>query len=174
MRDRDNAILANLLFVLWSLLLMNALWKWLLFCAILLWFFVIQGNVAHAQIEDNQSNPLVTPKHSGGADQVAVIGLEDASNQNGGQEDALINVVKWWVNRVLGILGLIALLILMYGGFLMVTSAGEEEQYKKGRTILKHAVIGLIIIGVAWFVVSIVFWLVNKTTTIAWPANTDT
>jgi hypothetical protein len=60
------------------------------------------------------------------------------------------------------VLGLIALIILLWGGFLMVTSAGNEERYNKGRTILQHAAIGLAIIGVAWFIVSIVFWLVNQ------------
>lgn len=46
----------------------------------------------------------------------------------------------------------------------MVTSAGDEDKYSKGFTILRHAAIGLILIGVAWFVISIVFRLVNITT----------
>jgi preprotein translocase subunit Sss1 len=43
----------------------------------------------------------------------------------------------------------------------MVTSAGDEEKYTAGFTILKHAATGLILIGIAWFIVSIIFWLVN-------------
>ena len=46
----------------------------------------------------------------------------------------------------------------------MVTAAGNEENYKKGFTILRQAAIGLILIGIAWFVVSIIFWLVSITT----------
>ncbi len=91
------------------------------------------------------------------------------------QQDAFVNVVKWWVNWVLGILALIALVIIMYGGFLMVTSAGNDDSYSKWFTILKYAAVWLILIGVAWFVVSIIFWLVAQTAgNNPWPAGTDT
>ena len=91
-----------------------------------------------------------------------------------GKNDAFVNVVKWATNRVLGILALIALLVLMYGGFQMVTAAWDEEKYKKGFTILKQAAIWLILIGIARFIISIIFWLVNKTADGAWAANSDT
>jgi hypothetical protein len=71
------------------------------------------------------------------------------------------------VNWVLGILALIALLILMYGGFQMVTAAGDEKKYEAGFTILKQAAQGLILIGVAWFIISMVFWLINQMTSTA-------
>ena len=47
----------------------------------------------------------------------------------------------------------------------MVTSAGDEKKYETGFTILKYAATGLVLIGVAWFVISIAFCLVNKVTT---------
>ena len=127
----------------------------------------------YAQI-DNTANPLTDAKHSWWAHKVAVIGLKDASNENGGKEDALVNVIKWWVNWVLWILALIALIILMYGWFLMVTAAWDDEKYKKWWTILKHAAIWLILIGVAWFIISLIFWLVNKTAYWVEWANSDT
>jgi thiol:disulfide interchange protein len=54
----------------------------------------------------------------------------------------------------------------------MVTAAGNEEQYGKWMTILKQAAFGLIMIGIAWFIVSIIFFLVSIFTTSATPANT--
>lgn len=91
-----------------------------------------------------------------------------------GQQDSFVNVVKWTINRILGILAFIALLILLYGWFLMVTSAGDEEKYKKWFTILRHAAIWLILIGVAWFIVSIIFRLTNLiTTSWQWGAWTE-
>lgn len=113
----------------------------------------------------NAENDLA---YDGEAEEVNLIWTSDQ------QQDAFVNVVKWWVNWVLGILALIALIIIMYGGFLMVTSWGNDDEYNKGFTILKYAAVGLILIGVAWFIVSIIFWLVNKTAgNNPWTANTD-
>ncbi|MBP7847800.1 hypothetical protein KA013_01075 [Patescibacteria group bacterium] len=69
------------------------------------------------------------------------------------------------VNWVLGILGLIALIVVLYGGFLMVTAGGDSGQYDNGLKFLKGALLGLAVIGVAWFIASIVFWLISLTTT---------
>lgn len=43
------------------------------------------------------------------------------------------------------ILGLIALVLIIYGGFLMLTSQGNEEKVKKGRDTLMWAIVGLIV-----------------------------
>lgn len=47
---------------------------------------------------------------------------------------------------ILGITGSLALLMFVYGGFLMITSAGESDKVTKGKTVLKNAVIGIFII----------------------------
>ena len=80
------------------------------------------------------------------------------------QGENLVQVVRNAVNRVLGILGLIVLIILLYGGFQMVTAAGDEEKYNSGFKILKQAGIWLIFIGLARFVVSIIFFLIGVIT----------
>ena len=80
------------------------------------------------------------------------------------QWENLVQVVRNAVNRVLGILGLIVLIILLYGGFQMVTAAGDEEKYNSGFKILKQAGIWLIFIWLAWFVVSIIFFLIGVIT----------
>ena len=89
--------------------------------------------------------------------------------------DGLVAAIKWAINWALGILAFIALIVLLYGWFLMVTAAWESEKYDKWFTILKQAAVGLVLIGVAWFVVSIVFWLINLTAQPAqsWWAGTD-
>ncbi len=83
------------------------------------------------------------------------------------QEGGLINVFKRAINWILSILSLITLAILLWGGFQMVTAAGDDGKYKKGFTILKQAAIGLAFIGLAWFIVSIIFWLIGNTTSTA-------
>ena len=79
---------------------------------------------------------------------------EDASSSS--LLDTITNAVNW----ILGMLALIALIICLWGGFQMVTAAGDDGKYKKGMTILKQAAIGLVIIGVAWLFVSVIFWAI--------------
>lgn len=50
------------------------------------------------------------------------------------------------VNFVLGFLGLIAVLIVIYAGILYLTAAGEEEKTGKAKKAITFAVIGLIIV----------------------------
>lgn len=47
----------------------------------------------------------------------------------------------------------------------MVTAAGDDGKYKKGMTILKQAAIGLVIVGIAWMFVSLIFWLIGTLST---------
>lgn len=75
------------------------------------------------------------------------------------QNDKLIDVVRNFINWMLGILSLIALVILLWWGFQMVTAAGDDGKYKKGFKILTQAAIGLVFIGVSWLVISVIFRL---------------
>lgn len=76
----------------------------------------------------------------------------------------LINTIKSFINWMLGLLSLIALIILLYGGFKMVTAAGDETKYKDGFKVMKQAGIWLAVIGLSWFVVSIIFWVIGGVT----------
>lgn len=89
------------------------------------------------------------------------------------QEEGFLDVVRGWVNWVLGILALVALIMLIYGGIVMVTAAGNQETYQRGWKFLKAAAVWLIIIGVAWFIISLVFWLINLVGEDAGAAWTD-
>jgi len=46
------------------------------------------------------------------------------------KKDTLINVIKGAINWTLGILALIALIVLLWGGFQMVTANGDDGAYK--------------------------------------------
>lgn len=77
-------------------------------------------------------------------------------------DDALVSsIIQEAVNWILWILALIALIILLYAGFLMLTAAGDEEKYNKWFTILKYVAIWLIFIGLARFMVSMIFFLID-------------
>ncbi len=72
----------------------------------------------------------------------------------------LLTTIQKTINWLLGLLATIALVICLYAGFLMVTAVGNDANHKKGMTVLKQAAIWLVIIGLAWLIVSVVFWVV--------------
>jgi len=63
--------------------------------------------------------------------------------------DTAINVIQW----VLGILALVAVVMIIYGGILWMTAAGNEEKIAKAKKVISAAVIGLIIVLMAWAIV---------------------
>ena len=85
--------------------------------------------------------------------------------QSGAGSSSLLSTITTAINWLLGMLALIALVVCLWGGFQMVTAAGDDGKYKKGMGILKQAAIGLVIIGVAWMFVSLIFWLIGTLST---------
>lgn len=75
------------------------------------------------------------------------------SEATGGESSARALVLTI-VNFFLGFLGLIAVLMVIYGGVLIVTSAGKEDQASKGKKILTYAAIGIVIILLSFAFVS--------------------
>jgi len=73
---------------------------------------------------------------------------------------AILDTIKNAINWILGILATIALIICLYGWFLMVTSAGDDKKYGNWLNVLKNAAIGLAIIWLSWMIVSVIFWFV--------------
>ncbi len=57
------------------------------------------------------------------------------------------------LNLVLGLLSLIAVIMIIIGGFTWLTAGGNEEKVDKAKKIISAAVIGLIIVLLAWAVV---------------------
>lgn len=58
--------------------------------------------------------------------------------------------------------GMIALLYLLYNGFLMVTAAGKEDQFKKWSQALRTAAIAIMWMALAWLIVNFIFYLISK------------
>ncbi len=73
-------------------------------------------------------------------------------------KEILQSVVKW----LLSLIGTIAVISLLYGGFLYITSTGEEKQAEKAKTLILYSVIGLIIIGLSAIIVNVVISLTQK------------
>ena len=60
------------------------------------------------------------------------------------------------INAALGILGLLAVILVLYSGFRWMTAGGSAENVQKAKDTLKNALIGLAIILLAYIMVNIV------------------
>ena len=60
------------------------------------------------------------------------------------------------INIFLGFLGLVAVALILYGGFLWMTSQGNVDRIKKAKDTIIGALIGLIIIMASYAIVSFV------------------
>ena len=84
----------------------------------------------------------------------------------GSQQQAdLPTMIGRIINIALGFIGILLLVYLVYGGFLWMTSGGSDEGVKKAQTMIKNAIIGLVIV-IAAFAISnfVLLSLVNVTT----------
>lgn len=80
------------------------------------------------------------------------------------QTDSLVGVIKNGVNYTLWLLSLIALIILIYAGFNMVTAGEDSGKYKQGFTTLRQTLIGFAFIALSWFVLSMTFYVIGLVT----------
>ncbi len=60
------------------------------------------------------------------------------------------------INILLGFAGIIATILVIYGGFKWITAQGNEDQVKSARNTIRDAVIGIIIIFLAYVIVNFV------------------
>ena len=74
-----------------------------------------------------------------------------------GQQDPRVTIAKI-IRVALGFLGILAVSLILYGGFLWMTSEGNEQKIEDAKKVLKNAVIGLAIIlasfGIATFIIN--------------------
>jgi hypothetical protein len=60
------------------------------------------------------------------------------------------------VNVLLGFLGILAIIIILWGGFRWLTSAGNEEKVGEAKKIITAGIIGLVIIFTAYAIATFV------------------
>ncbi|TRZ77457.1 hypothetical protein D4R87_02735 [bacterium] len=59
------------------------------------------------------------------------------------------------IKQALLVLGGIATLMIIYGGFLIIFSEGDEAKQKTGKKLITYAVVGVIVIALAASIVSV-------------------
>ncbi|MFH1047917.1 MAG: pilin [Patescibacteria group bacterium] len=69
------------------------------------------------------------------------------------------------IGAVLGMVGVLFFILMIYAGFLWMTSRGNEEQVTKAKNIFSGAIIGLFIIVTAYYLVDFLFGLLEQSLT---------
>lgn len=85
-------------------------------------------------------------------------GLTSAAGASGYTtgETNLPVIIGRLISAALGLLGVVLLAYILYGGFLWMTAAGETKKVEQARDIIKNAIIGLVIIVAAYSLTSFV------------------
>ena len=83
-----------------------------------------------------------------------------------GNEEASVAVIVGRIIKVaLSLVGVVFMVLMVYGGYLWMTAAGNEENVDKAKNLIRAAVIGLIIIASAYSITALVVGKVFEATT---------
>jgi len=96
-------------------------------------FFIYAKNVMAANLKDAFGNAKLVA-HTG-----SYATYDDTNNL------LLNSTISYLISTVLSFLGIIFVIISIYGGFLYLTARGNQEQTKKALNIITRSSIGLII-----------------------------
>lgn len=99
------------------------------------------------------ANSLMWGGTEGGVDTALGLGNEDPRT-----------VAAGVINVFLGFLGIVAVVIILLGGFKYMTSMGNEDQIEKAKDMITAAAIGLIIILMSWAISKFVIDLIYQKT----------
>ena len=101
---------------------------------VLLTIFSALGGVASAQLIQQGDVPSSISQATGG---------------EGSFRSLILNIVNFF----LLFLGLIAVIMIIYGGITYVTAAGNQESIEKAKKIIMYAIVGIIIVLISFALV---------------------
>lgn len=85
--------------------------------------------------------------------------LQNVGTQSGyseADETTLATTLGIIVSAVLSLLGIVFIILIIYGGILWMTAIGKENQVEKAKNIIIQAVIGLVIVLAAYAITSFI------------------
>lgn len=80
-----------------------------------------------------------------------------------GSGSCVPTIVGGLVTIVLGILGILLIGYVVYAGYLWMTAGGESKRVEEAQTVLRNAVIGVIVIGFSYTVAGLMLRFVSDT-----------
>lgn len=128
--------------------------------------YILTEQESSVLVSDDIKDPLrwgayniISPEDGSGV-AWGVVGIGDEIQTHDTAQTKVMDVIKNIINYALWMVALVALVYLIYHGFLIVTASGDDTQYKKGLKGIKFAAIAIVGIGLSWLIVSGVFRLI--------------
>ncbi len=109
---------------------------------------------------DNIQNCLASGTSLNGIDATGTCPATTTSTGSGATR--INNLIKIFVNIFSAIIGVIAVVMIIYGGVKYITSGGESSNVSSAKNTIVYAVIGLIVVALAQFIVQFVLDKVNS------------
>ena len=97
------------------------------------------------------------------SDQLQAVAQDSYNESTGAPKTGIQNIVVTIINSILGLLGVIFLVLVIYAGFLWMTAGGDSSKVDKAKGYIKNAIIGIIIILAAYIITSFVLDQVVET-----------
>jgi len=116
--------------------------------------FIFQVPIIHAQADVTQSLNDIAQGTTG-----QIGGPGNPANPSQG----VLTVAGGVVRSVIVLVGIVFLILLIAAGIMWLTSAGSENQIKKAKSIISTSVIGIVIIALAYVIVTFVMGLFSGT-----------
>lgn len=137
------------------------------FIALSLMLPAVLGLAHPASAAAADTAPLTGDQLFGGGTSTGATFAGTAGLQGGNLIDMISSVVR----LAIGFLGVIAVIIILLGGFKWMTSGGAEDKVKKAKALIFQGIIGLVIVlsayAIATFVINSVITAQGSTNVIA-------
>ena len=88
------------------------------------------------------------------------LGINDAANiglGNSDLKDTINNIIK----VILSFLGILAVIVILWGGFIWMTAMGDEAKVDKAKTLIIAGIVGIVIILSAYAIAAFVINAAN-------------
>ena len=105
---------------------------------------------------------FVTPAFAAGDPCDSTVSAVREANGCDGSQDALPGIVTKIINAIILVIGIVAVIAIVYGGVQYMTSTGNTDKIQKAKHTILYAVIGLIICVLAYAIVNIVIGTLLK------------
>lgn len=103
--------------------------------------------------------------HNLPADNIAQCNMPETETAADGEEKTLIWYIGTVINVVLGLVGIIAVVVIIIGGISFITSQGDPGKVTKARNTILYGVIGVVVALLAFTIVTFVLKSIGSAST---------